>query len=278
MNEPQVNPEIGQTIRANGIVTNYLIEGSGAPVILLHGSGPGVTGYANWRTVLPRLSGEFMVAAPDIVGFGYTNRPPGYSYTTDTWIAHVVGFMDALQIGKAHFIGNSFGGALALAIAARLPDRVNKLVLMGSAGLRFEVTEGLDAVWGYEPSVAAMTQLMDYFAHDRGLVTPAIIESRYQASIRPGYQETFSTMFAKPRQAKLDSLATPPDQIKQVRNKTLIVHGREDRVVPLSVAIQMHQLLPESDLHVFGHCGHWTQIEKNTEFCRLVHDFLGDAD
>ena len=109
------NPEIGQTVIANGLKTNYLDQGAGAPLILLHGSGPGVTGYANWRLVIPSLSENYRVLAPDIAGFGYTERKLGTGYNLDFWVAHLLGFMDALGIEKARFVGNSFGGALTLA-------------------------------------------------------------------------------------------------------------------------------------------------------------------
>ena len=124
------DPEIGKSVQANGLKTNYLEQGGGFPVILLHGSGPGVTGYANWRFALPVLAQNFRAIAPDAAGFGYTERKSNTDYTLDYWIDHIVAFMDALNVPKAHLVGNSFGGALALAITARHPERVDRLVLM----------------------------------------------------------------------------------------------------------------------------------------------------
>ena len=115
------NPEIGKTILANGIQTNYHEHGQGEPVLLIHGSGPGVTGWANWRLTIPALAENFRVIAPDIVGFGYTERPVDVQYNMETWLNHILGFMDALGIQKAHVVGNSFGGGLALALAIRAP-------------------------------------------------------------------------------------------------------------------------------------------------------------
>ena len=145
------SPKIGQSVVANGIRTNYLEAGSGdGTVVLIHGSGPGVTAYANWRLVLPALGEDFHVLAPDMVGFGYSDRPDDVEYNVQTWADQTVGFMDALGIKKAHLVGNSFGGAIALRIATQHPERVDQLVLMGSMGVDFPITEGLDAVWGYE--------------------------------------------------------------------------------------------------------------------------------
>jgi pimeloyl-ACP methyl ester carboxylesterase len=245
--------------------------------VLLHGSGPGVTAHANWRTVLPALAAEFRCYAPDIVGFGYTDRPRAFAYGLDSWVAHLIGYLDALGIAKAHFIGNSFGGALTLAVASRFPERVDRLVLMGSAGLEFAVTPGLAAVWGYEPSREAMAAMMEYFAYDSTLITPQIVQSRFEASIRPGYHATYSAIFGPPFEPHVTALATPEEAIARIPHEALIVHGRDDRVIPLENSLRLNRLIDRSQLHVFGRCGHWTQIECAQRFIPLVANFLREA-
>lgn len=273
MNAEQ-NPEIGKTVQAAGLATNYLEAGTGAPVLLLHGSGPGVTAYANWRLVIPVLAKNFHVVAPDLPGFGYTERAPNVEYTLDFWVRHIVDFMDALKIPKASFVGNSFGGALTLALTTRHPERVERLTLMGSAGLEFEMTPALEVAWGYTPSLEAMRELMDCFAYDQSLITDELIESRYRASIRPGYQESYAKLFQAPRQRHIHALSTPEAAIAAIDKEALIIHGREDRILPVECSLRLHRLIPRSQLHVFGQCGHWTQVEKRIRFCRLVEDFL----
>jgi 2-hydroxymuconate-semialdehyde hydrolase len=268
------NPEIGRSVVAGGIHTNYHDEGSGPAVLLIHGSGPGVTAWANWRLTIPALTERFRVIAPDMVGFGFTERPPAVQYRMDTWVGHVLGLLDALDIGRAHVVGNSFGGALALALAIRAPGRVGRLVLMGSAGVRFALTEGLDKAWGYTPSIANMRELLDIFAADRTLVTDELARLRYEASVRAGCQEAFASMFPAPRQRWVDALASDESEIRRIGNETLIVHGREDRVIPLSSSYRLLELIDRAQLHVFGRCGHWTQIEHAARFNRLVSDFL----
>lgn len=270
------SPEIGRRIVAGGIETNYHDVGSGAPVLLIHGSGPGVTAWANWRLVLPELAKTGRAIAPDMVGFGYTERPAGIQYSTDGWVDHAIGLLDALGIEQTDLIGNSFGGAIALALAIRHPQRVRRLVLMGSVGVPFEITSELDAVWGYEPSLAAMRGLLDIFAHDRSLVTDELAELRYQASIRPGFQESFAAMFPAPRQRWVDAMASAEADIRAIQHKTLVIHGRDDRVIPLSNSITLNRWIDDSQLHVFGRCGHWVQIEHNREFNQLVSNFLAE--
>lgn len=271
------NPEIARSVTAAGIVTNVHDRGSGAPVLLIHGSGPGVSAFANWRLAIPELAQNHRVLAPDMVGFGFTERPAGIRYDMETWVRQAVGLLDALDVGRAHVVGNSFGGAIALALAIRHPERVGRLVLMGSVGVPFPITEGLDAVWGYQPSLANMKKLLDIFAFSRELVNDELAELRYRASIRPGFQESFSAMFPAPRQRWVDAMASREQDIRALPHETLIVHGRDDRVIPLANSLTLLQWIERSQLHVFSRCGHWVQIEHAARFARLLKDFFAEA-
>ena len=268
------SPELGSRIDVAGVATNVHVAGDGDPVLLLHGSGPGVSAWANWRLTIPVLARRFRVIAPDIVGFGFTDRPEQVTYDLDTWTSHALGVLDTLGIERAHVVGNSFGGSLALSLAIRHPDRVGRLVLMGSVGVPFAITPGLDAVWGYEPSVDAMEGLLHLFAHDRSLIGPDLARLRYEASVRPGVQEAYRAMFPAPRQRALDALTHSVDEIAGITAPTLIVHGRDDQVIPLQNAVDLLALIDDAQLHVFGRCGHWTQLEHAAEFTDLVTDFL----
>jgi 2-hydroxymuconate-semialdehyde hydrolase len=262
-------------IDVNGISTHYHESGQGEAVLLIHGSGPGVTAEANWRLIIPRLSENFHVYAPDIVGFGYTERSEEVEYGVETWTNHLISFIEEIGESRVHIIGNSLGGALALHIANKRPDLVGKMVLMGAAGLPFMVTYGLDKVWGYEPSVQNMKRLLEIFAYNQDFATDELAQLRYEASIQPGLQEAFSKMFAEPRQEKLNQLALTEEQIKKIEHPVLMIHGREDIVVPYKeTSLRYFELLPNSELHIFSKCGHWTQIEKKDEFAELCENFF----
>ena len=271
-------PEIGSLADAAGIKTNYLEAGEGPPVVLVHGSGPGVTAYANWRVVLPALADHFRVIAPDMAGFGFSERPAGIEYGLRLWVDQTLGLMDNLSLEKVHLVGNSFGGSIALRLAAEHPDRVGKIVLMGSMGVHFPITEGLDRVWGYEPSFENMRRVLDVFAYSRELVNDELAEVRYRGSIQPGFQEAFAAMFpadeSGSRQRWVEALRTPDDELRALQHRALIVHGREDQVIPLQNSYDLESLLPNADLVVFSHCGHWSMIERTADFNRLVRDFF----
>jgi 2-hydroxymuconate-semialdehyde hydrolase len=271
------NPEIAKSIVAAGIRTNVHDRGDGPPVLLIHGSGPGVSAWANWRLTMPALARRARVIAPDMVGFGYTDRPPGQRYDMDAWIAQALGVLDALDVESADVLGNSFGGALALAMAIRHPTRVRRLVLMGSVGVPFVVTPGLEAAWGYVPSIRNMRELLDVFAYDRRLVNDELARLRYEASVRPGVHEAFAAMFPAPLQRWADAMASAEADVRRLAHEALVVHGREDRVIPLANSLTLAEWLPRAQLHVFGRCGHWTQIEHPARFSQLVGDFLAEA-
>jgi pimeloyl-ACP methyl ester carboxylesterase len=138
------------------------------------------------------------------------------------------------------------------------------------------LTPGLDAVWGYEPSVEAMADLLRIFTATPADGIDELARLRYEASIRPGVQEAYARMFPAPRQRWVDALAHAESDVSAISAPTLIFHGREDRVIPLATSLRLFELIPDAQLHAFGNCGHWTQIEHAAEFNRLLRDFLLD--
>jgi len=268
-------PEIGKTINANGIRTNYHECGEGAPLLLIHGSGPGVTAYANWRGNLPELAKDFHVLAPDMVGFGYTQPIAEGIKDKQVWIDHLSAFLDEKKIEKVSLVGNSFGGALAMAFMIAHPDRVHRAVLMGSVGLEFPITKALDFIWGYKPSIENMRRTIGYLSSDPARITEALIESRYEASKRAGIHESYAAIFgSSPRQDQLRMLNCTKEAIAEIEHEVLILHGKLDQVIPLDVSFELVKLIRNSDLHAFGNCGHWVQIERAPSFNRIVTQFI----
>lgn len=269
-----VSPEIANSIELDGFTLNYHDQGKGETILLIHGSGPGVTSWANWRGVIPLLSEQARIIAPDMLGFGYSSCPAELKLTPEVWVDSLIQLLDRLNITQVSVVGNSFGGAIALALAHHHPDRVKRLVLMGAVGLSFPITDGLEKVWGYQPSLEAMRGLMEVFAYDHSIINDDLVNMRYQASIRDDVQTRFAQLFPAPRQDGVEMLALPEEALRQLPHETLLIHGRDDQVIPVELSERMVRLIPRSQLHVFGQCGHWVQIERAAEFTRQLTHFL----
>jgi len=267
-------PEVGRSCDVGGVRINYHDVGSGAPVQLIHGSGPGVTAWANWRLVIPELARNARVIAPDMAGFGYTVSHDPTDTTVGGWVRQVVGLLDTLGIARTAIVGNSFGGAIALHVAASHPHRVERLVLMGAVGTSFPITEGLDRVWGYQPSREAMRALLRVFVDDLSRIDDDLVEMRYRASIRDDVQARFAALFPPPRQRWVDALALPDAALRAIAQPTLVLHGQQDEVIPLAVSERLAAFLPNARLQAFDRCGHWVQIEQTAAFLREVRAFL----
>jgi pimeloyl-ACP methyl ester carboxylesterase len=150
------------------------------------------------------------------------------------------------------------------------------MVLMGAPGVGMTLTEGLKALRAYEPSQENMRQLLlDCFAVDPSIITDDLVRTRYEASMKPGMYETYLEMFSDKHAGS--QLGITEEQVRAIPTRTLLIHGREDKVVPVEVSWNMVRTLPDADLSVFAHCGHWTQIERADDFNAAVRGFLASS-
>lgn len=282
MSAPTVaaTPISATSLDIEGVATSFIDTGDpdhalGPPVLLLHGSGPGVTATANWRPVIPALSAGRRVIAPDQLGFGGTATGQQRTYGRQAWTDHALALLDELSVTELDIIGNSMGGAIALSIAAARPDAVRRIVLMGSMGVAMALPAGLNTVWGYSPGVEQMREVIGLFAYNRALITDDLVAMRYQASLNPPVRDSWEAMFPEPRQRWVDDLALSGAELAAIGQKVLMVHGLDDKVVPwrTSSAVLI-DLLPDCRLHVLSGCGHWTMIEKTADFLAVVEPFL----
>jgi 2-hydroxy-6-oxo-octa-2,4-dienoate hydrolase len=263
-------PAQGKWVSANDIRTNYYEEGDGPVVVLLHGSGPGVSAWTNWRGVIGRLAGSFRVLAPDIAGFGFTERQPGARYDIGYWVAHLLGFVDALGLERVSLVGNSFGGSLALAAAARHGPRFDRLVLMGTPCGTFMMTPGLRAGWDYTPGRDNMRGVLRHFPFEEAVISDEMVEERYQTSLLPGAQEGLHKLLPRPSdEAETPLSGMPESTVATVGHPTLVLHGRDDRVIPPELGLRLARAMPNADLHLFTRCGHWVQAERLEAFIAL---------
>ncbi|SPM42034.1 Lysophospholipase, alpha-beta hydrolase superfamily [Mycobacterium numidiamassiliense] len=261
--------------------------GTGPAVVMLHGGGPGASGVSNYSRNINALAPHFRVIVPDMPGYGRSikgvDQADPFGYLADT----MRGLIDELDVDSAHLIGNSYGGAAALRLALDTPDRVGKLVLMGPGGIgttRGLPTAGLKSLLSYYtgdgPSRDKLAAFIrQYLVYDGASVPDDLIDLRYQASIdpevvadpplrRPSGLTALRTLWRMDltRDPRLKHLATP----------TLILWGRDDKVNRPSGGPMLLNLLPNAELVMTAHTGHWMQWERAELFNRLAIEFLGD--
>lgn len=263
--------------------TNISGEDQEEPILFLHGSGPGVTGWSNWQFALPALDRQFHCIAPDLAGFGGTDHPAdspkGMRAWMRLWVDQCLALLDALKIEKANMVGNSMGGAIALHLLMDAPDRFNRVVHMGPIGTPHKITPALDRLWGFydDPSVQMFKNIIRWFVYDDSFLAArldSIAQTRFEAAMNPDVQRSFKAMFPAPRQTAIDDLVVSELALRHMNHPTLLVHGRDDHIVPMETSLYLLEHLPNSQLHVFGQCSHWIQVEKAQSFNQLIAQFF----
>jgi 4,5:9,10-diseco-3-hydroxy-5,9,17-trioxoandrosta-1(10),2-diene-4-oate hydrolase len=258
-------------------------EEHGDAVVLLHGGGPGASAWSNFGRNVPVFARSFRTLAVDQPGFGRSAGPVGGAqYFTQSADA-LLGLLDSLGIAKVHLVGNSLGGGTAVRFALRHPDRAGRLVLMAPGGLSLNVfaadpTEGIKRLYAFAappgPTKEKLGAFLRTLVHDQSLVTDELVEERFAAASDPAALKAMGAMgrtFTDPETYEDGMLWREAHRLRQ---RVLLVWGREDRVNPLDGALVALKLIKRAQLHVFGGCGHWAQLEKFEEFNRLVTDFL----
>ncbi len=276
MKSPRFTAEsTSRTTRVLDMTIHYHEAGTGEDVVvLLHGGGPGASAWSNFRENLPTLAARFRVLAIDMPHFGKSDKPAD-GFLDTGWYAEVLAaVLDKLDIRKAHFVGNSMGGTIALELALARPESVDRMVLMGTAGslAMFSPlpTEGAKHLVNYYQGTGPSRDKLEAFIRsmifDQSRIMPEFIDSRYEASIAPELMIH--------REIRTERMFSLWRRVEQVHQKTLLVYGRDDRVVPWDTSLLLLRLMPNADLHVFSRSGHWTQWERAAEFNSVVENFL----
>ncbi|MEU8240121.1 4,5:9,10-diseco-3-hydroxy-5,9,17-trioxoandrosta-1(10),2-diene-4-oate hydrolase [Actinoplanes missouriensis] len=255
--------------------------GSGPPVVLLHGGGPGASAKSNFTGTVEALAPHFDVLAVDQPGYGGSVDEPITGQYFTVAAQGLAELLDKLGIERVDLVGNSLGGGTAVRFALNHPGRARRLLLMGPGGLNLNVfaadpTEGVKRLgaFGRDPSRERIAAFLRTLVFDPSLITPELIEERYQAAVAPAALSAMRSMgasFADPATFEEGLLWR---EAHRLRHEVLLVWGREDRVNPLDGALVALKLLRNARLHVFGGCGHWAHLEKADEFHRLAIDFL----
>lgn len=264
------------------IRTHEAGDRDGPTILWLHGSGPGATALSNWQTLITTMPGYHHVA-PDVLGFGDSSHPEdlplGVAGSATTRAQSMLGLLDTLGISRTHLVGNSMGGMIAVLMLQEQPHRFDRAILMGSAGAPIEPTADLIKMITYydNPSPESMLGLMGRFLHDAGLYGDRIHQiaaDRAALAAREDVRRSHLRTFSPDGPLLVFSAET----LIGIDHEVLLVHGREDRIIRKESSAYLAELLPNAQLHVLPHAGHWVQIEQVDRFRALATQFLGESD
>lgn len=271
---------ISREVKTKDWTLRYYEAGQGLPVIMLHGSGPGATGWSNFKGNIGALAEHFHVYAVDMPGWGESDA------ATVEQLDHVeavLQFMDAVGIEKAAFIGNSMGGQTSLRFATEHPDRISYLITMGPPVGKFPTlfgagdgpSEGLKVlIKAYQdPSPDNMQKLVEIMCFDKAkFATPELCKARSDAAMaRPEHLQNY--VAGLPKGAPLPKWVDV-NKLHEIKVPSMFIHGRDDRVVSYETSLLLTAHVPNSRLVLINQCGHWAMIEHEDEFNSLVTQFL----
>jgi 4,5:9,10-diseco-3-hydroxy-5,9,17-trioxoandrosta-1(10),2-diene-4-oate hydrolase len=253
------------------------------PVVMLHGGGPGASGMSNFGENLPAFAEHFRTLVVDQPGYGKSDKPEVKGNYFTFAAEAVKNLLDELGIQTAHLVGNSLGGGTAVRFALSYPERAGRLVLMGPGGLSLNVfapdpTEGVKRLgkFSVEPTRENLEAFLRVMVYDQKLITPELIDERFALASTPESLTATRAMGMSFSGADFE-LGMMWREVYKLRQPVLLIWGREDRVNPIDGALVALKTIPRAQLHVFGQCGHWAQVEKFDEFNKLTIDFLGGA-
>lgn len=264
-------------------VLRYHEAGEGPTLLLLHGSGPGVTGWRNYRGVLPAFAEHFRCLVLEFPGFGVSDDFGGHPMVTA--FGAVPAFVDALGLEQVSIVGNSMGGGVGINYATANPDKVRKLATIGGIGTNLLTpgpTEGVRLLQDFtdNPSRESLVRWLESMVYDPAVVTEELIEERWALATDPETLASARRMYGKKAYgAMMQMMAAskapmPWAMLHRVQCPTLVTWGRDDRVSPLDMALIPMRTIPNAEVHVFPNCGHWAMIEAKDAFTRVVLEFL----
>jgi len=262
-------------------VLRYHEVGSGPPLLMLHGSGPGVTGMRNFRNNLAAFSPHFRCLVLDFPGFGVSD--PTGEHPLIAAPKAVVRFLDGLGLRNVDVIGNSMGGHVAVNLAIDRQDLFRRIVTIGGVGAGLLSTvpaEGIKLLNRFtdNPTKESLVAWLSSMVFDPALVTDELIEERWQQATEPKTLESARKMYSKEALAGLFAAQTGRApywaHLDRISAPTLITWGRDDRVTPLDMVLLPLRMIPNAEVHILPNCGHWAMIEQKDAWESAVLAFL----
>jgi pimeloyl-ACP methyl ester carboxylesterase len=276
-------PELLELPTEHGVL-RYRDSGEGPPLLMLHGSGPGVTGWRNFSGNVPTFAQRYRTLVLEFPGFGVSDDF-GAAHPMMSAQQAVTAFLDGLGLETVRIIGNSMGGFVATEFALAAPQRVERLVTIGGIGTTIfspQPGEGIIRLSEFveNPTRDSLVAWLRSMVYDRNMLTEELIEQRWQQATEPGVLENSRRMYGRAALARMAEAARAADvtpgwaNLRRISVPTLITWGRDDRVSPVDMSLIAMRTLPHGEVHIFPNCGHWVMIEQKQAWEATVSAFL----
>jgi 2-hydroxymuconate-semialdehyde hydrolase len=268
------------TVGAGELHTHQAGNPADPAILWLHGSGPGVSALSNWEKLITTMPGYWHIA-PDLLGFANSSHPQdlaaGVTAASKQRAQSIFELLAALGVERTHVVGNSMGGMITILMLQDEPELFDRVILMGSGGAPIPPTDDLIRMVRYyeDASPEAMQALISRFVHDQSTFGDSIAEIAADRAAFAG-REDIRRSHLRTFTPEPEPLWFPGDMLATIKNEVLVVHGREDRIIPVEASYHLARHLPNAQLHVLPHAGHWVQIEQVDRFRALATLFLNE--
>jgi 2-hydroxymuconate-semialdehyde hydrolase len=248
-----------------------LTGGSGFPLLMLHGSGPGVSAWGNFRLVLEGLERSHRILAIDLIGFGESSRKAAKPFfDLDLWLRQARFALNLLGDGPVGIIGHSVSAVLALKLAAASP-RVTGVMTTGAMGGKFVANHDLELTWSVPRTRDDLREAMQSLIYDHSLITDELLDNRMKLLGSNGYAGYFGEMFAGDKQKYIDACVLDASELRGLRCEVTLVHGSDDKPIPAKEnSVSIGAMIPNADVVLLGQCGHSPALEHPGKFLSIA--------
>jgi len=257
---------VAKSFHFEGIPVHYMEGGSGFPLLLIHGSGPGASTIGNWRTILAPLAAHFHVFAMDLIGFGLSgrlSRPPYLDLRL--WQRQAAAMIAMMPQGDIGVLGHSISGALALRLAACEP-RITRLMTTASMGASFPINESTRLCWTFPKDVAALRATAEMLIYDHSFITDAYMQNRITTLFDDkDYEAYFTAMFAQGAEDTMAATLLTPEELARITIPVTMLHGRNDTAFPPSITLTLAESLPQANVVLLARCSHSVALEHGPQ-------------
>jgi 2-hydroxy-6-oxonona-2,4-dienedioate hydrolase len=263
-------------VDAGGVPTRTLRAGAGDDVVFLHGTSGHLEAFS--RNIVPHVDAGFRVHAIDMLGHGYTAKPD-YAYEIPRYVEHLVAYLDATGVARAHLVGESLGGWVAAWLASEQPQRVRSLQLVAAGGtkanptvmarIKSSTTEAVE-----RDDVALTRSRLELLMHDPADVSDELVAVRHAIYHQPDFRANLPNLLClQEMEIRTRNLMTP-ERLARISVPTLVVWGHDNPFGDVPEARAMHEAIAGSELILYAECGHWPQHEHAAEYNAASIAFL----